>query len=86
MLPTASTRRSSRSRASAGSSGWRSCQTPSGRDVVESGGFVTRDAREVDGLVDWLYPNSPALALESGRHVLRFTALGAAAASSTTRT
>ncbi|MGZ3443119.1 MAG: hypothetical protein ACXVDD_26540 [Polyangia bacterium] len=36
--------------------------TPSGRDVVESGGFVTRDAREVDGLVDWLYPNSPALA------------------------
>jgi len=50
-------------------------QTPSGRDVVESGGFVTRDAREVDGLVDWLYPNSPSLALESGRHVLRFTAL-----------
>ena len=51
-------------------------QTPSGRDVVESGGFVTRDAREVDGLVDWLYPNSPSLTLESGRHVLRFTALG----------
>jgi hypothetical protein len=49
--------------------------TPSGRDVVESGGFVTRDAREVDGLVDWLYPNSPSLRLESGRHTLRFTAL-----------
>jgi hypothetical protein len=52
-------------------------ETPSGRDVVESGGFVTRDAREIDGLVDWLYPNSPSLTLESGRHVLRFTALGA---------
>src|SRR6185312_12192866 len=51
--------------------------TPSGRDLVESGGFVTRDAREVDGLVDWLYPNSPSLAMESGRHLLRFTALGA---------
>ena len=51
--------------------------TPSGRDLVESGGFVTRDAREVDGLVDWLYPNSPSLAMESGRHVLRFTALAA---------
>ena len=50
-------------------------QTPSGRDAVESGGFVTRDAREVDGLVDWLYPNSPSLAAESGRYVLRFTAL-----------
>jgi hypothetical protein len=49
-------------------------ETPSGRDVVESGGFVTRDAREVDGLVDWLYPNSPSLTLEPGRHVLRFTA------------
>jgi hypothetical protein len=52
-------------------------QTPLGRDVVESGGFVTRDAREVDGLVDWLYPNSPAMDIEGGRHVLRFTALGA---------
>lgn len=49
-------------------------ETPSGRDVVESGGFVTRDAREVDGLVDWLYPNSPSLTLEPGRHVMRFTA------------
>ncbi len=52
-------------------------QTPSGRDVVESGGFVTRDAREVDGLVDWLFPNSPSLTLEPGRHLVRFTALGA---------
>lgn len=50
--------------------------TPSGRDAVESGGFVTRDAREVDGLVDWLYPNSTAQMLEAGRYVLRFTALG----------
>lgn len=50
-------------------------QTPSGVDVVESGGFMTRDAREVDGLVDWLYPNSPSLRLSSGRHKLRFTAL-----------
>ena len=52
-------------------------QTPSGRDAVESGGFVTRDAREVDGLVDWLYPNSPTQVLEGGRYLLRFTALGA---------
>jgi hypothetical protein len=52
-------------------------QTPSGRDAVESGGFVTRDAREVDGLVDWLYPNSPQQVLEGGRYTLRFTALGA---------
>jgi hypothetical protein len=51
--------------------------TPSGRDAVEAGGFVTRDAREVDGLVDWLYPNSPTQQLEGGRYTLRFTALGA---------
>ena len=38
---------------------------------------MTRDAREVDGLVDWLYPNSTAQTLEAGRYVLRFTALGA---------
>lgn len=52
--------------------------TPAGDDVVESGGFMTRDAREADGLVDWLYPNSPALALTPGRQRLRFTALDGA--------
>jgi hypothetical protein len=49
--------------------------TPGGNDLVESGGFVTRDAREVSGLVDWLYPNTPALTLTPGGHRLRFTAL-----------
>jgi hypothetical protein len=52
--------------------------TPSGDDLVESGGFVTRDAREAPGLVDWLYPNSPSLVLEPGGHTLRFTALDGA--------
>jgi len=49
--------------------------TPSGADLVESGGFMTRDARETPGLVDWLYPNSPSLTVEPGGHRLRFTAL-----------
>jgi hypothetical protein len=53
--------------------------TPGGNDLVESGGFVTRDAREVNGLVDWLYPNTPSLTLTPGGHRLRFTALDGAA-------
>jgi hypothetical protein len=53
---------------------------PSGDDLVESGGFQTRDAREVAGLVDWLYPNSPSLRMEAGSYRLRFTAIDAGGA------
>jgi hypothetical protein len=42
-------------------------QTPSG-DLIEGGTYTTRFAREVPGLVDWLYPNSPNLAMEPGEY------------------
>jgi hypothetical protein len=42
-------------------------ETPAG-DLIEGAQYTTRFAREVPGLVDWLYPNSPALALAPGEH------------------
>jgi hypothetical protein len=48
---------------------------PSGIDIIESGNWVTRDAREVSGQVDWLLPNSPEVRLENGIYRARFTAL-----------
>jgi hypothetical protein len=44
-------------------------QTPSG-DLIEGGRYTTRFAREVPGLVDWLYPNTPTLAMEPGEYRL----------------
>jgi hypothetical protein len=43
---------------------------PSGTDLVESGAIVTREAREVPGLVDWMYPNNPDIEIESGSYRL----------------
>lgn len=43
---------------------------PSGRDVIEGAKFQTRGAREVAGLVDWLYPNTPTLVLMEGEYGL----------------
>jgi hypothetical protein len=42
---------------------------------------MTRDARGGSGLVDWLYPNTPSLAIEPGGYQLRFTALDSNGAS-----
>jgi hypothetical protein len=42
-------------------------KTPSG-ELIEGGTYTTRFAREVPGLVDWLYPNSPTLAMEPGEY------------------
>ncbi len=42
-------------------------KTPSG-DLIEGGQYTTRFAREVPGLVDWLYPNSPTLKMEAGEY------------------
>lgn len=42
--------------------------TPLGRDLIEAGQFVTRGARELPGLVTWLYPNSPGNAPEPGTY------------------
>ena len=44
-------------------------QTPSG-DLIEGARYMTRFAREVPGLVDWLYPNTPTLAMEAGEYKL----------------
>jgi len=44
-------------------------QTPSG-DLIEAGRYSTRFAREVPGLVDWLYPNTPTLSMEAGEYRL----------------
>lgn len=43
--------------------------TPGG-DLIEGGVYTTRFAREVPGLVDWLYPNSPTLGIEGGEYRL----------------
>ncbi|MCW5803016.1 MAG: hypothetical protein KIT31_11575 [Deltaproteobacteria bacterium] len=43
--------------------------TPSG-DVVEGARYLTRFAREIPGLVDWLYPNTPTLSIEAGTYKL----------------
>jgi hypothetical protein len=44
-------------------------ETPNG-ELIESAKYMTRFAREVPGLVDWLYPNTPSLSLEAGQHTL----------------
>ena len=42
-------------------------KTPMG-DLIEGAQYTTRFAREVPGLVDWLYPNSPTLTMEPGQY------------------
>lgn len=42
--------------------------TPAGRDLVEASQLVTRGARELPGLVTWLYPNTPEVAPEPGSY------------------
>jgi len=42
-------------------------KTPSG-ELIEGGTYTTRFAREVPGLVDWLYPNTPTLSMEPGEY------------------
>ncbi len=44
--------------------------TPSGVELIEGGGFVTRAAREKPGMVDWLYPNTPVREVEPGEYRL----------------
>lgn len=44
--------------------------TPGGRDIIEGGIYQTRGAREVAGLVDWLYPNSPEMKAKPGKYTL----------------
>ncbi len=51
--------------------------TPSGRDVIEGAKFTTRGAREVPGLVDWLYPNSQEVVAEAGTYTLTVRGLNA---------
>lgn len=43
---------------------------PNGRDMVESGNVVTRSAREVPGLVDWMFPNDPSIGVIPGTYQL----------------
>ncbi|MCP4447185.1 MAG: hypothetical protein GY811_17825 [Myxococcales bacterium] len=44
--------------------------TPAGRDVIEGARYTTRASREVPGLVDWLYPNSPEITAQEGTYTL----------------
>lgn len=48
-------------------------RTPRG-ELIEGAAYQTRFAREVPGLVDWLYPNTPKLSLEPGEY--KFTLYG----------
>ncbi len=50
---------------------------PNGRDVIEGAKYTTRGAREVPGLVDWLYPNSPDLFAEEGQYTLTVRGINA---------
>src|SRR5262249_27490723 len=48
--------------------------SPDKTDLVESGLFVTRDAREVPGLVDWLFPNNDEVpGIAPGKYSLQIT-------------
>ena len=47
--------------------------TPNG-ELIEGAAYMTRHARAVPGLVDWLYPNTPNLELSGGKY--RLTLLG----------
>lgn len=51
--------------------------TPQGKDVIEGAKYTTRGAREVPGLVDWLYPNSPGLFAEEGTYTITVRGLDA---------
>jgi hypothetical protein len=42
--------------------------TPEGKELIESALYTTRGAREIPGLVDWLYPNQPNLRVEEGTY------------------
>jgi hypothetical protein len=44
--------------------------TPAGRDLIEAGQFVTRGARELPGLVTWMYPNAPGVVPAPGTYRL----------------
>ncbi len=44
--------------------------TPSGKDLIEQAAYTTRGAREIPGLVDWLYPNEPSAVVEEGTYSL----------------
>ncbi|MGE0551426.1 MAG: M12 family metallo-peptidase [Kofleriaceae bacterium] len=44
-------------------------KTPNG-ELIEGAQYTTRLAREVPGLVDWIYPNTPKLRLDPGEYRL----------------
>ncbi len=48
--------------------------TPSDRELAQSGLYVTREAREVSGLADFLYPNDDTLAPIPGVYQVSFRA------------
>lgn len=44
--------------------------TPAGTELIQDAAYVTRGAREIPGLVDWLYPNDPSLQVEEGTYTI----------------
>jgi hypothetical protein len=42
--------------------------TPEGKELIEAALYTTRGAREIPGVVDWLYPNEPGLRVEEGTY------------------
>jgi hypothetical protein len=42
--------------------------TPDGKELIEAAAYTTRGAREIPGLVDWLYPNEPGQQVEEGTY------------------
>jgi hypothetical protein len=42
--------------------------TPEGKELIEAAMYTTRGAREIPGLVDWLYPNAPGQQVEEGTY------------------
>ncbi|MEM6289946.1 MAG: zinc-dependent metalloprotease family protein [Myxococcota bacterium] len=48
--------------------------TPSGQELARTGQFLTREAREVSGLADFLFPNDDTFAPIPGRYRVSFSA------------
>ena len=42
--------------------------TPARRDLIEASQFVTRGARELPGVVTWMYPNEPGVRPDAGTY------------------
>ena len=58
--------------------------TPDGRELIQDSDYTTRGAREIPGLVDWLYPNAPGHVVAEGTYQITVRGTNAFTGSSLT--